>query len=113
METGKHYVVQRYMARPYLLDGLKFDFRIYILLAGTNPLRLYMYNEGLTRLATQLYHEPMNANLDKLCMHLTNYAINKNNPKFIFNNNSNNMGIGHKRSLSCAFKQLEKSGLDI
>lgn len=55
----------------------------------------------------------MNANLDKLCMHLTNYAINKNNPKFIFNNNSNNMGIGHKRSLSCAFKQLEKSGLDV
>ena len=23
------------------------------------------------------------------------------------------MGIGHKRSLGCAFKQLEKSGLDI
>lgn len=52
MESGKHYVVQRYMAKPYLLDGLKFDFRIYILLAGTSPLRLYMYNEGLARLAT-------------------------------------------------------------
>ena len=46
-------------------------------------------------------------------MHLTNYAINKNNPKFIFNNNASNMGIGHKRSLGCAYKQLEKSGLNI
>jgi tubulin polyglutamylase TTLL6/13 len=48
----------------------------------------------------------MNANLDKLCMHLTNYAINKFNPKFIFNKNVNNMGIGHKRALSCVYKQL-------
>jgi len=44
-------------------------------------------------------------------MHLTNYAINKNNPKFIFNNSSANMGYGHKRSLGCVFKQLETNGL--
>ncbi len=55
----------------------------------------------------------MNANLDKLCMHLTNYAINKFNPKFIFNKNVNNMGIGHKRALSCVYKQLAQQGLNI
>lgn len=55
----------------------------------------------------------MNANLDRLCMHLTNYAINKHNPNFIFNNNVNNMGIGHKRALSCLFKQLAQKGLDV
>ena len=52
LENGKHYVIQRYLARPYLLDGLKFDLRIYVLLCGTNPLRLYMFHEGLARLAT-------------------------------------------------------------
>lgn len=72
-----------------------------------------MYHEGLARLATQIYHEPQNANLDKLCMHLTNYAINRQNPKFIFNNNAANMGIGHKRSLSCVWKQLANKGLDV
>ncbi len=46
-------------------------------------------------------------------MHLTNYAINKKNPKFIFNTNSSNMNVGHKRSLSCVYKQLEVLGVDI
>ncbi len=46
-------------------------------------------------------------------MHLTNYAINKRSPKFIFNNSSNNMGIGHKRSLKCIYEQMKKKGLDV
>lgn len=63
LENGKHYVIQRYVARPYLLDNLKFDLRIYVLLCGTNPMRLYIYNEGLARLATETYVEPNISNL--------------------------------------------------
>ena len=46
-------------------------------------------------------------------MHLTNYAINKNSPKFIFNNDTSNMGYGHKRSLTCVYKQLAAKGIDV
>jgi tubulin polyglutamylase TTLL6/13 len=41
---GERCVVQRYIHKPYLIDGLKFDFRIYVLLAGVDPLRVYLYN---------------------------------------------------------------------
>jgi tubulin polyglutamylase TTLL6/13 len=46
-------------------------------------------------------------------VHLTNYAINKNNKKFIFNQDDTNMDKGHKRSLSFIFKYLAKKGVDI
>lgn len=41
--------------KPYLIDNLKFDLRIYILLAGCDPLRIYLYKEGLGRFATVPY----------------------------------------------------------
>jgi len=78
-------VVQRYMHKPYLIDGLKFDMRIYVLVAGIDPLRIFVYEEGLARFATEEYRPPRSENLDNKFMHLTNYAINKESPNFIFN----------------------------
>ena len=67
------------------MDNYKFDLRVYVLLAGIDPLRIYVYKEGLGRLATNEYSGVNNNNLDDMYMHLTNYAINKDNPNFIFN----------------------------
>ena len=46
-------------------------------------------------------------------MHLTNYAVNKKNPDFIFNSNENDDSIGHKRSLTSVLSMLEKEGQNI
>jgi tubulin polyglutamylase TTLL6/13 len=78
-------VVQRYLHKPFLIEGLKFDMRIYVLVAGTDPLRIFVYEEGLARFATEVYMPPRSENLENKYMHLTNYAINKNSPNFIFN----------------------------
>lgn len=46
-------------------------------------------------------------------MHLTNYAVNKHNPKFVFNTSAKDMSIGHKRSLSSVFKRLAEEGYNV
>jgi tubulin polyglutamylase TTLL6/13 len=80
--------VQRYIHKPYLIDGLKFDLRVYVLLAGVDPLRIFVYDEGLARFATDPYVAPSRSNLNNHYMHLTNYAINKNSSAFIYNQNA-------------------------
>jgi tubulin polyglutamylase TTLL5 len=50
-----HYIVSRYLDNPLLIDGYKFDLRIYVAITSINPLRIYMYEEGLTRFATEKY----------------------------------------------------------
>lgn len=107
------YVVQEYLKRPYLIDGLKFDLRIYVLVAGCDPLRIYLHREGLGRFATEPYVQPNNSNLSKPCMHLTNYAVNKNSENFIFNEDPDNDDIGHKRSMTSVFALLEEQGHDV
>jgi len=104
IQPGEHYVAQRYMQKPYLIDGLKFDLRIYVLLAGCDPLRIYLYEDGLGRFATEPYVAPNPDNLDDVCMHLTNYAINKDNPNFVFNEDAQADDVGHKRSLKAILR---------
>ena len=34
---NKDIIIQRYLDKPLLLDGIKFDLRVYILVVGFNP----------------------------------------------------------------------------
>jgi hypothetical protein len=78
-------VACQYIDNPLLFNGYKFDLRVYVALTSMCPLRIYMYREGLARLATILYNSiPEDKNTSKFS-HLTNYSINKHNTNFIAN----------------------------
>jgi hypothetical protein len=46
-------------------------------------------------------------------MHLTNYAINKSASNYVMNKGSEQDDLGHKRSLTFAFKYIESLGHDV
>ncbi|KAL4708427.1 hypothetical protein ACJJTC_019663 [Scirpophaga incertulas] len=79
MRCGTSAVVQRYIERPLLIAGYKFDLRLYVCVPGYRPLTAYMYAEGLARFGTDKYtindiHNPYR--------HLTNSSLNKSGPRY-------------------------------
>ncbi|CAK9116940.1 unnamed protein product [Durusdinium trenchii] len=113
VDFSSTFVAQRYISKPLLLDGYKFDLRLYVLVSGCDPLRIFLHRKGLVRLASEQYVEPTKNNLSEVMVHLTNYAINKANPNFEENTNPDDAEDGHKRSWEAVQEHLRKEGHDV
>lgn len=48
-------VVSHYIGNPLLINGFKFDLRVYVVITSFNPLWIFIYDEGLARFATEKY----------------------------------------------------------
>ena len=46
------FIVSRYIANPHTIDGYKYDLRIYVLVTCYDPLKIYIFKEGLVRFST-------------------------------------------------------------
>lgn len=73
-----------YIANPHLINNFKYDLRVYVLITSIDPLRVYMYKDGLVRFATEEY-STKSKDLKKRFIHLTNFSVNKQSPNFIAN----------------------------
>lgn len=47
--------IRRYLHKPYLISGSKFDLRIYVYVTCYDPLRIYLFSDGLVRFASCKY----------------------------------------------------------
>jgi hypothetical protein len=66
-------LAQRYIPNPLLFHGkYKMSFRFYVALTSVDPLRIYMYQDGLVRICSTPY---TNSDYGNLLIHLTNYDL--------------------------------------
>jgi hypothetical protein len=111
-DKGK--VVQEYIGVPLLIDGLKFDLRLYVLLTSVGsvddggPMRAFLHREGLVRFAVEPYD---GARIDNVHAHLTNYALNKKTGKFVHSDEADGGSDGSKRTVSSVFAALHDAGV--
>ena len=69
-------IVEKYISKPHLINKKKYDLRIYLLVTGFSPLKVYIYENGLVRFCS----ENFDIDPDKLnnnYVHVTNFSVNK------------------------------------
>ena len=104
-------IVQKYVPNPLLINGHKFDLRVYVLITSFDPLRVYVFKEGLARFATEGYTATRNKK--NRFIHLTNYSLNKKSAKYVSNEGVDRDDYGFKWGLSALCKHLEQIGIDM
>merc|ERR1719161_2588138 len=73
------WVVQEYL-EPALLQGCKFDLRLYVVVVGFGDaldFEAFLFEDGLARVCSVPYRAPKAANRDCREMHLTNFAVQR------------------------------------
>ena len=69
----KKFVVQKYVEKPFLMEGRKFDIRVFVLV--NQDMNLYFFREGYLRMTSAPYNLD---NIQNEYLHLTNNAIQRN-----------------------------------
>ncbi|XP_077288400.1 putative tubulin polyglutamylase TTLL2 [Arctopsyche grandis] len=99
-------VVQRYIERPLLIGGYKFDLRLYVCITTYHPLTVYLYKEGLARFSTDKFSL---TDLQNPFRHLTNSSLNKFGPKYA--ECKDRIGSGCKWTLRQVRRYMNQSGV--
>ena len=106
---GRGMLVQRYLANPYLIKERKFDLRVYVLITGVSPLKVYVYKDGFIRFATEVYDG--GANIGNTCAHITNQSLHEDNVVGYFGEKQD-VFSGFKWSLRTLGVYLRRQGVD-
>lgn len=101
-KSDDNLIVERYIDKPLLIRGHKFDLRLYVAVTSFDPLKIYLYKEGIVRFATEKY---VSSDYDRKYVHLTNYSVNKKNKDFLANRKETSMWNDSKQEDDIAMKK--------
>ena len=71
---SRTFVIQKYIEKPLLLHGRKFDIRVWVLVS--HEMKVYFFKEGYIRTSSAIYTMESD-DIDKRDIHLTNNAVQK------------------------------------
>ena len=99
--------LQRYIDNPFLLSNcLKFDIRVYVLITSWDPIRIYMYKDGLVKFCVNKYNKNPEGITD-LRTHVTNPEVNKKGGRYKSAEHPDSVA-GHKWRLEKLWENLAK-----
>ena len=105
-------VVQRYIDRPYLVDGRKGHVRLHGVVTSLDPFRAYLHTEGVVRFAPEMY-DASDSGLADVHAHITNTALHKGHPKLVVSDKAEEENVGAVWSLSAYLERLKGDGVDV
>ena len=90
------FVIQKYLEKPLLFNGRKFDLRIWVLL--DHQMRVYMFKQGYMRTSSQEY-SLRDDRVGDLGVHLTNNSVQMHSPDYGMYEKGNQLSFRTLRSL--------------
>ena len=102
--------ISRYIHNPHLLYGTKYHLRLYVLITGYSPMKLYLFNEGLVLRASEKYDNDINILKNKYAV-FTNHFVTFQSKEY--NNDINfNSEKGSVWSISTLKKYFLNRGIN-
>ena len=77
-EKNKQFIISKYLSKPHLIDKKKYSLKLYVLVTGFRPLKIYLYKDGKVDIAERNYALNISY-INKEFGHATNAEANKEN----------------------------------
>ena len=96
----------------YLINGLKFDLRIYVIITGRNEkeMQVFLADDGIARFCSEIYENAAPENLKNIYMHVTNFNINKYSKKCVDDSTVKDVlkpNNANKRTLKAVLEEIK------
>ncbi len=104
------HIVQEYLDRPFLVRDRKCHIRLYLLITSVAPPRVYLWRDGIVRIAPEPYREAPGW-LERPAIHITNTALHRGHPDLMLSQDPDEEDVGNIWSLGALLRHIAAEAL--